>query len=109
MKKIILRENVDYRDIVKTQALKQIENKEILKELLKEKAIYERRDYLYIVSEKFEDKDLYEIIISDSYNFSAKLYFVSKIKDRKFLEKLRKELNDKELVKKAKFWLERLD
>lgn len=109
LKKIILRENVDYRDIVKTQALKQIENKEILKELLKEKAIYERRDYLYIVSEKFEDKDLYEIIISDSYNFSAKLYFVSKIKDRKFLEKLRKELNDKELVKKAKFWLERLD
>lgn len=109
MKKIILRENVDYKDFVKMKALNQIENKEILKELLKEKAIYERRDYIYIVSEKFEDKDLYEIIISDSYNFSIKLYFVSKIKDRKFLEKLIKELNDKELVRKAKFLLESLD
>lgn len=109
LKKIILRENVDYKDFVKMKALNQIENKEILKELLKEKAIYERRDYFNIVSEKFEDKDLYEIIISDSYNFSIKLYFVSKIKDRKFLEKLIKELNDKDLVRKAKFLLESLD
>lgn len=109
LKKIVLGEYVHGRDLLRMKSIGKIEDKKFLKELLKEKAIYERTAFLYKLSKQFEDKDLYEIIISDSYNFSAKLYFVSKIKDRKFLEKLIKELNDKELVKKAKFCLEHLD
>ena len=86
-----------------------IEDKKFSKELLKKKAIYERTAYLYKLSEQFEDKDLYEIITSDSYNIRAKLFFVSKIKDRKYLEKLIKELNDKELVEESKYCLEHLE
>ena len=98
----------DCGNFVKMKAIEQIEDKELLKELLKVKAIYERSCFLYKLSEKFEDKDLYEIITSDSYDIRAKLFFVSRIKDRKYLEKLIKELNDKELVEKSKYFLEHL-
>ena len=91
------------------KAIEQIEDKELLKELLKVKAIYERSCFLYKLSEKFEDKDLYEIITSDSYNIRAKLFFVSKIKDRKYLEKLIIELKDKNLVEESKYCLEHLE
>lgn len=109
LKKIVLGEYVHGRDLVRMKAFGKIEDKKFLKELLKEKAIYERTAYLYKLSEQFEDKDLYEIITSDSYNIRAKLFFVSKIKDRKYLEKLIKELNDKELVEESKYCLEHLE
>lgn len=109
LKKIVLGEYVHGRDLVRMKAFGKIEDKKFLKELLKEKAIYERTAFLYKLSEQFEDKDLYEIITSDSYNIRAKLFFVSKIKDRKYLEKLIKELNDKELVEESKYCLEHLE
>lgn len=109
LKKIVLGEYVHGRDLVRMKSIGKIEDKEFLKELLKEKDIYERTAYLYKLSEQFEDKDLYEIITSDSYNIRAKLFFVSKIKDRKYLEKLIKELNDKELVEESKYCLEHLE
>lgn len=109
LKKIVLGEYVHGRDLLRMKSIGKIEDKKFLKELLKEKAIYERTAFLYKLSKQFEDKDLYEIITSDSYNIRAKLFFVSKIKDRKYLEKLIKELNDKDLVRKAKFLLESLD
>lgn len=109
LKKIVLGEYVHGRDLVRMKSIGKIEDKKFLKELLKEKAIYERTAYLYKLSEQFEDKDLYEIITSDSYNIRAKLFFVSKIKDRKYLEKLIKELNDKELVEESKYCLEHLE
>lgn len=109
LKKIVLGEYVHGRDLVRMKAFGKIEDKKFLKELLKEKAIYERTAYLYKLSKQFEDKDLYEIITSDSYNIRAKLFFVSKIKDRKYLEKLIKELNDKELVEESKYCLEHLE
>ena len=91
------------------KAIEQIEDKELLKELLKVKAIYERSCFLYKLSEKFEDKDLYEIITSDSYNIRAKLFFVSKIKDKKYLEKIVKESKDSELINEAMFCLNFLE
>lgn len=109
LKKIVLGEYVHGRDLVRMKSIGKIEDKKFLKELLKEKAIYERTAYLYKLSEQFEDKDLYEIITSDSYNIRAKLFFVSKIKDRKYLEKLIKELKDKDLVEESKYCLEHLE
>ncbi len=109
LKKYISEEDVYSDDCVRMKVFGKIEDKKFLKELLKEKAIYERTAFLYKLSEQFEDKDLYEIITSDSYNIRAKLFFVSKIKDRKYLEKLIKELNDKELVEESKYCLEHLE
>lgn len=109
LKKIVLGAYVHGRDLLRMKSIGKIEDKKFLKELLKEKAIYERTAFLYKLSEQFEDKDLYEIITSDSYNIRAKLFFVSKIKDRKYLEKLIKELNDKELVEESKYCLEHLE
>lgn len=109
LKKIVLGEYVHGRDLLRMKSIGKIKDKKFLKELLKEKAIYERTAFLYKLSEQFEDKDLYEIITSDSYNIRAKLFFVSKIKDRKYLEKLIKELNDKELVEESKYCLEHLE
>ena len=109
LKKIVLGGYVHGRDLLRMKSIGKIEDKKFLKELLKEKAIYERTAFLYKLSKQFEDKDLYEIITSDSYNIRAKLFFVSKIKDRKYLEKLIKELNDKELVEESKYCLEHLE
>lgn len=109
LKKYISEEDVFSNDCVRMKVFGKIEDKKFSKELLKKKAIYERNAYLYKLSEQFEDKDLYEIITSDSYNIRAKLFFVSKIKDRKYLEKLIKELNDKELVEESKYCLEHLE
>ena len=71
--------------------------------------IYERTAYLYKLSEQFEDKDLYEIITSDSYNIKARIFFVSKIKDKKYLEKIVKESKDSELIYEAMFCLNFLE
>lgn len=109
MKKIVLGEYVHGRDLVRMKAFGKIEDKKFLKELLKEKAIYERTAFLYKLSEQFEDKDLYEIITSDNYNFKIRLFFISKIRDRKYLEKIINESEDVELITEAKFCLEHLD
>lgn len=109
LKKYISEEYVHSDDCVRMKVFGKIEDKKFLKELLKEKAIYERSIYLYKVSEQFEDKDLYEIITSDNYNFKIRLFFISKIRDRKYLEKIINESEDVELITEAKFCLEHLD
>ena len=88
---MISKGNYEYKNTKSIFGIKVIEDKKFLKELLKEKAIYERTAFLYKLSEQFEDKDLYEIITSDSYNIKARIFFVSKIKDKKYLEKIVKE------------------
>lgn len=108
LKKNIFGEYV-HSDAVKMKIIGKIEDKKFLKELLKEKAIYERSVYLYKLSERFEDKDLYEIITSDSYNIRARLFFVSKIKDKKYLEKIIKESKASELIYEAMFCLNYLE
>ena len=109
LKKYISEEDVYSDNCVRMKVFGKIEDKKFLKELLKEKAIYERTAYLYKVSEQFEDKDLYEIITSDNYNFKIRLFFISKIRDRKYLEKIINESEDVELITEAKFCLEHLD
>ncbi len=109
LKKIVLGEYVHGRDLVRMKSIGKIEDKKFLKELLKEKAIYERTAFLYKLSEQFEDKDLYEIITSDNYNFKIRLFFISKIRERKYLEKIINESEDVELITEAKFCLEHLD
>ena len=109
LKKIVLGEYVHGRDLVRMKSIGKIEDKKFLKELLKEKAIYERTAFLYKLSKKFEDKDLYEIITSDSYNIKARIFFVSKIKDKKYLEKIVKESKDSELIYEAMFCLNFLE
>ncbi len=109
LKKTVLGEYVHGRDLLRMKSIGKIEDKKFLKELLKEKAIYERTAFLYKLSEQFEDKDLYEIITSDNYNFKIRLFFISKIGDRKYLEKIINESEDLELITEAKFCLEHLD
>lgn len=109
LKKYISEEYVHSDDCVRMKVFGKIEDKKFLKELLKEKAIYERTAYLYKLSEQFEDKDLYEIITSDSYNIKARIFFVSKIKDKKYLEKIVKESKDSELIYEAMFCLNFLE
>ena len=109
LKKYISEEDVFSDDCVRMKAFGKIEDKKFLKELLKEKAIYERSIYLYKLSEKFQDKDLYEIITSDSYNIRARLLFVSKIKDKKYLKRIIKESKDSGLIYEAKFCLNYLE
>ena len=109
LKKYISEEYVHSDDCVRMKVFGKIEDKKFLKELLKEKAIYERTAFLYKLSKKFEDKDLYEIITSDSYNIKARIFFVSKIKDKKYLEKIVKESKDSELIYEAMFCLNFLE
>ena len=109
LKKYISEEYVHSDDCVRMKVFGKIEDKKFSKELLKKKAIYERTAYLYKLSEQFEDKDLYEIITSDNYNFKIRLFFISKIGDRKYLEKIINESEDVELITEAKFCLEHLD
>ena len=109
LKAIVLGEYVHGRDLVRMKSIGKIEDKKFLKELLKEKAIYERTAFLYKLSKQFEDKDLYEIITSDNYNFKIRLFFISKIRERKYLEKIINESEDKELVEESKYCLEHLE
>lgn len=109
LKTIVLGAHVHGRDLLRMKSIGKIEDKKFLKELLKEKAIYERTAFLYKLSKQFEDKDLYEIITSDNYNFKIRLFFISKIRDRKYLEKIINESEDVELITEAKFLLESLD
>lgn len=108
LKKYISEEYGYYEDCVRMKVLGKIEDKKFLKELLKEKA-YERTDYFCKLSERFEDKDLYEIITSYNYNIKIRLFFISKIGDRKYLNKIINESEDDGLIAEAKFYLEHLE
>lgn len=95
--------------IVKLNALEKIHNEDFLKKYISEEYVHSDDCVRMKVFGKIEDKDFYEIITSDSYNIKARRFFVSKIKDKKYLKKIIKESKDLELIYEAMFCLNFLE
>lgn len=105
LKNIILDKAAYYSDFIKMKSIEQIEETKVLTELLKNQIVYERSCFLVKIAEKLNNNELFEIIISDEYNIEAKMFFVSKITDKRYLKKLITECSNKDIISEAKFYL----
>ena len=106
---IILNRAVYYSDYVKMKAIEQIKESKVLTGLLKNQSVYERSCFLVKIAEKLNNDELFDIIISDEYNIDAKMFFVSKITDRRYLEKLITESSNRDIISEAQFCLRSLN
>lgn len=109
VKNIILNRAVYYSDYVKMKAIEQIEETKVLTELLKNQIVYERSCFLLKIAEKLNNDEIFDIIISDEYNIEAKMFFVSKITEKRYLKKLITECPNRDIILEAKFCLRSLN
>lgn len=109
LKNIILNRAVYYSDYVKMKAIEQIEETKVLTELLKNQIVYERSCFLLKIAEKLNNDEIFDIIISDEYNIEAKMFFVSKITEKRYLKKLITECPNRDIILEAKFCLRSLN
>ena len=103
LKNIILNRAVYYSDYVKMKAIEQIKETKVLTELLKNQSVYERSCFLVKIAEKLNNDELFDIIISDEYNIDARMFFVSKITDKRYLKKLITKCPNKDIISEAQF------
>lgn len=109
LKNIILDKAAYYSDFIKMKSIEQIEETKVLTELLKNQIVYERSCFLVKIAEKLNNNELFDIIISDEYNIGAKMFFVSKITDKRYLKKLITESSNRDIILEAQFCLRSLN
>ena len=105
----LLNRAVYYSDYVKMKAIEQIKETKVLTELLKNQIVYERSCFFVKIAEKLNNDELFDIIISDEYNIDTKMFFVSKITDKRYLKKLITKCPNKDIISEAQFCLRSLN